>query len=357
MSEGENTTQKKITLLEMAETLNTSVSTVHKALYGKKGVSVALRDRIVSFAHTQGYQVDARKRNKLVNIVALFPEPVGFDRYFYQYIWEGLNVRSRELPKTHIKLTTLTFDGTIEDQLRVLSSILLDQSTTVDGLVTIVWSAERLFDALKKLQEAGIQIYTVSADAPLHLRVANIATNSYTLGRVAADYLGATIHESGRVILIGTRRDSKNHAQVVRGFYDRLSKVRPELQIIELYESVGYPQSLFETMREFLETFDDIKGIYANNARTTAGLYEASLAHPFPNNLRIVGSEIFTQSVAAVNQGVIHALIDQNPFAHGYQALSLVYDNLVLGKEIRSMNEIPIHIYLPSNLPKVKDHS
>ncbi len=346
---------KKPTLNDIAKSLNISVSSVHKALTGKQGVSEALRKQVVSTAQAIGYSINVKKKQQPIRIAAVFPNPVGIDQYFYQFVWKGLKVRAAELGASLCELSTFTFDGTIKNQIAILSSLIQKESPPLDGVITIVWDEEKLHDILLQFKEKGIRVYTVSADSQPSLRTSHIAIDAYQMGKVAAEYLSVAIHDPGHVILIGTRRDSHNHAHVVRGFYDQLSQARPDIQIIELYESVRYPEKIFDTMREFLNSFEDIRGIYANNARTTAGLYAAALEKPFSKDLVFIGSEAFDQSIAAVEAGIVHALIGQNPFRHGYASLSIAYENIALDKEVASKVELPIQFYLRNNLPHLQN--
>ena len=344
----------KVTLNDIAKAAGVAVGTVHKALNDQKGVNSEKRAEIKALAEELGYRERSAKiREK--NVVALFPAPKGDDSYFYQYIWKGIDRRASELRGKGLNLIKETFDGTMEDQLAKLNSILEESGDSLSGLVTIIWDENMFLDIIEKYDEKGIKVFTVSADAPFSHRFASVIINHYRTGKLAAEYLGSVINGSGKVIITGTRRDIGSHSQIVRGFFNQMSMSNPDIQIIELYETKSHPEKLVETLSDFLEGFPDIKGIYINNARTTA-LIGSFLAHSkYKNQLKIVGSELFKDSINLMKQEVFCALIDQQPFQQGYEGIDLAYETLVLGNKIETMNYINNKLYLFNNLPSEKE--
>lgn len=343
--------RKKTTLQDIALAMGISVGTVHKALYNKKGVSEKKRQLIISTAKEMQYESSGLTIQEAHEIAILFPKPITTDKYFYQYIWKGIEQRAQELSPNQFKILEFTFDGTQQNQLEMMEKILKDHGDTIDGLLTIIWDEFSFQDILKEFTNKGIKIFTVSSDAPFSNRTSSIMTNPYQMGRLAAEYLGSVIPSSGRVIIMGTRRDSANHAQVVRGFFDQMSKTNPAIQIIELYESVVNPKIIYETLEDFLSKFDDIHGIYINNARTTAGVYKVFRDNPKKEQLKLIGAEIFQESVQGVQENIFQALIDQNPFEQGYKAVSIAYENIAQNREVLKKYDIPISLYLSNNLP------
>ena len=126
--------------------------------------------------------------------------------------------------------------------------------------------------------------------------------DSYKTGLLAAEYLGSVVKGPAHVVIIGTTRWWS------RASIKALTRRIPLLQIIELYESKQYPEKLFETLQEMLAKFSDIKGIYANNARTTIKI--SLLVHGLKEkrDLWVLGSELFSQSKKALEERILHFL-------------------------------------------------
>lgn len=347
--------EKKITLQDIAKTAGVTVGTVHKALHNKKGVSPEKRDEILALANSLNYCPSALPAHKTCKIAAVFPAPTNDNRYFYQYIWKGIHDRAGELSTCHFEVIDFMFEGGLKQQLELLNSIWDKHRHEIAGLMTVIWNENDSLEILNKFSQENIRIFTLSADAPFSQRTSCIMANPYRTGRLAAEYLGALLAVPCRVIIIGTKRDTNNHAQVVRGFFNQMTETNPLIEIIELYESVNYPEKLCDTLSEFLHTFDNILGIYANNARTTAKVCSMIEEIGYQNKVKIVGSELFAESEAALKAGTLNAIIDQNGYEQGYKGVSIAFDSIVLEKPVVSQYNINSSLILKNNLPLRED--
>ena len=344
--------QKKATLQDVATAANVTVSTVHKALHGQKGVSEEKRAEILRIAGSLHYCAAVTPVERSFHVAAVFPKPVHGNKYFYKGLWQGIRDRAEELDAFRFSVDEYTFEGSTSEQLELLEQLYETQCDALDALITIIWNEQAYTDLIDRFVARGVQVFTVSADAPSSQRVSTIMTNPYCTGRLAAEYLGARIEHTGRVIIVGTKRDTVNHARIVRGFFDEMMESDPATEIIELYESVRYPEKLYETVIEFLHSFDNIRGIYANNARCTAGLCNAFKHMGITPGIPIVGSELFTESVSYLRSGMLCAIIDQNAYRHGYVGISAVFDRVVLNRETPPLYSIAPALILRNNIPE-----
>lgn len=76
------------------------------------------------------------------------------------------------------------------------------------------------------------------------------------------------------------------------------------------------------------------------------------LHHPKRDELMVIGTEVFKESVHYMKQGVFNALIDQKPFEQGYQCLSMAFDVIVRGLKVNMINYVSDSLFLLNNLPK-----
>lgn len=346
----------KVTLQDIAKLTGVAPATVYKALSNSKGVSEKKRAEIVQVAKNLNYSSLSTNAPTTQTIAVLFPAPEGEDQYFYQYIWAGIAAREEELRDSSLRVIKVTFDGTIENQLERMELILKLYANKIQGLITIVWEESRFLDIIDRFHNSGIPVFTISSDAPSSARTMSIMANSYKTGRLAAEYMGSVIKDFGRVLIIGTKRDAYNHSNMVRGFFDQMNISNPKIQVIEVYESKKYPEKLQETVQDFLSAFDYVQGIYTNNARTTALIIKTLQNTDKAKSIVFVGSEAFRESIIAMKDGTINALIDQDAFRQGYEGLSLAYKVISGNKEVdKSTHYISSRLYLQSNVPSLKD--
>ena len=80
--------EHRVTIKEIAAEAGVSTGTVHRALYGKKGLSEQTRQQILDLCARRGYRANsaasALKRSAL-RIAAAFPGPQEENSYFYSW--------------------------------------------------------------------------------------------------------------------------------------------------------------------------------------------------------------------------------------------------------------------------------
>ena len=347
---------KKITLQQIARIANVSVGTVHKALHNQKGVSPAKQEEIIALASSLNYYASppSLAPSKECVVAAVFPKPIDSNRYFYQHLWNGIHGKLQELSAFRFQVQDYAFEGGLAQQLKILQEILDHHLSEIQALITVIWNEDTCLGLLNQFTDAGVKVFTLCADAPSSKRTSTIMTNAYQSGRLAAEYMSALLPGPGRVIIVGTKRDTTNHAQIVRGFFEQMLEDNPLLEIIELYGSVNYPEKLYQTLEEFLTRFPGIRGIYANNARTTAGMCSMLDMRTWEHKPIIVGSELFEESIAYLKKGILHAIIDQNGYQLGYKGISVIFEHMILKKEVRSRYILTQALYLRNNLPETE---
>ena len=112
--------KKRVTIKDIAIEAGVSTGTVHRAIYGKKGVGEEVQKRIIDLCLKHGYRINtvasALKRGNL-RIVAAFPAPEGKNRFFYSSVWQGFRRCMAELHDYNIEIVELPYyPGTEHDQ-------------------------------------------------------------------------------------------------------------------------------------------------------------------------------------------------------------------------------------------------
>lgn len=100
---------RRVRLEDIAARCGVSVSTASRALAGGKGVSAALRERLIEAARTLNYSIPASLMGRKVILAASSAAMVDYVRsQFTFYVLEGLNERARALD---VEIVTLAVAG------------------------------------------------------------------------------------------------------------------------------------------------------------------------------------------------------------------------------------------------------
>ena len=133
--------EHRVTIKEIAAEAGVSTGTVHRALYGKKGLSEQTRQQILDLCARRGYRANsaasALKRSAL-RIAAAFPGPQEENSYFYGSVWHGFRRCMAELDDYNLEVLELPYyPGTERGQAETLNACFEQYGGKIDALLTI----------------------------------------------------------------------------------------------------------------------------------------------------------------------------------------------------------------------------
>ena len=129
--------KKDVTIHDVAAAAGVSAGTVHRALYGKPGVSAALRQEILHLADEMNYQpgpTPAMRSRRTHRIVVALPGCTRENHFFFSRMWDGCRQQLEDLAAYHLDVVEAPFDDTPENgfaaQLaRIFRQYRLDESS------------------------------------------------------------------------------------------------------------------------------------------------------------------------------------------------------------------------------------
>ncbi len=168
----------KVTMSDIAEELEISKNAVSLALRGKSGVSEALRRKIIDTARAMGYQGFIPESENCC-IVALVPEYIYRDVYFYSEIFWAVEQETRSLGHT---LVTLSVSAQVQEALTLPQ---LPTELNILGMLTIgVFNRPYLV----KLKETGIPLVSVDI-AYNDIDIPSVCSSNLSGGYRAVEHL------------------------------------------------------------------------------------------------------------------------------------------------------------------------
>lgn len=343
---------KRVTLKDISKKLNVSLSTVHKALYDKKGISEATREKILKAADEMDFKINiiaSTLKRKAVRIAVVLPEAIGEERYFYKDIWNGIFEAKESLKDFNIEIINIPFRGNdYKLQRKILENVFDKYSSSIDGLLTVPWNSSELNNIINKFSDSGISVVTINTDAPFSKRIACIAPPSEKIGMLAAELMSKMIDSSGKVIIISGNKETTLHNKIVEGFINVMSKELPLIDIIQIIDTNS--NNTYETLKEFFKNFDNIKGIYSNNSRNTLLVGNLIKEMNLLNKFKVIGTDIFDESIKFLRDNIVQAVIYQNPYMQAYEGINFLF-NYLIKSEVNIPNEFnKISIVLKNNL-------
>ncbi len=341
-----------VTIKDIALKLGVSPTTVHKALYNKKGISEQTRQEILDYAGKNNFKLNkaaSALKRRPIKLAALLIEPVGFRRFFYADILSGVDFALNNLAPFNIEIKKYYSPLEANAQIAVLERIFAEVGDQIDGLLVVPSHARKLAAPMQKFTDKGVKVITVNSDVSERARHACVASNTFMSGKLAAELMcDIGIPVNGQVVLLGGNREMYNHQRTSKGFLRLMLEEEPTVDVLEIYD--GYGDDTMERMlRKFLETFDDIAGVYSNTSSNTLTMCKVVRDMGLSEKITIIGSDVFDELMPFFEDRTLTALLYQNPTLQGYKGIHTLYDMITGVPNIPERYEISTGIVFRSN--------
>jgi len=340
------------TIKDIAANLGVSPTTVHKALRNKKGIGDDTRERILTYVRENNFhlnKVASALKRRPIKLAALLIEPVRSRRFFYADILSGVTNAMEELAPFNVSLETYFSPLKAERQLEILGDIFKDRANVIDGLLIIPAHETMLSDMLRQFIQKDIKVVTVNSDTKPGSRHACVASDTAMSGRLAGELMCTLgIGQGKKLLMMAGNRDMHNHQRTSRNFLAYINDERPDVDVLEIYGGNDEEDAL-RRLRQFLDVFSDIAGIYCNTSVDTLGMCRMLKEMGMAGRMPVIGSDVFEELIPYFDERVITASIFQKPWTQGYQGINSLY-NLITGEtEIKQRIELSTGIAFRSN--------
>ena len=338
---------------DIAARLNVSPTTVHKAIHGKKGISEKTRNAILNYMNQNGFRPNraaAALKRQLIKLACVLIEPSGRN-FFYQDILSGIKTVIAELQTFNVETSIHFTSFSHDEQIKVLENLLIKEGDSLNGLVITPAHHEKLNDIIRCFTERKIKIVTLNSDAEGSTRQANVSCDNTIIGRSAGELMAAFLDDSktGKILLLGGNRYLRNHQETAQGFISTISELKSELDVFECYE-FDDPARLKKYMKEYLESFSDILGVYCNNLRNTFTACETIREMGFSRKLKFIGSDVHLKMLPFFEDNTLNATIFQNPQQQAGKSLWNLYYLVTKEEKVSEFTKTSISIVIRSNV-------
>ena len=304
----------RITIRDVAEKAGVSISTVHQALNGKKGVGDETRSRIQEVAASLGYQPNPMASNlkrKAKRIAVIFPRSA-----YYKTVWSGardyldasanLNLECIEMPYS---------DGERQGAFRDEFFAGLDQQH-IDGILITGHSDVFSRADWQSIESRGIAVTLLGADLPMSHRIFCVLPDYEIIGRTMAELLLSRIPPFGSIALCAGNPKWEPHAKVVQGFDAYLEQEQATNRVYRNYSWDGQEDSLIDVIRMISQP--DVAACCSVLSQSSVLLGRALQETGKAGKVFAVGSDLSPENITFLQSGVFNNLIEKNPYAQGY---------------------------------------
>ncbi len=195
-----------------------------------------------------------------------------------------------------------------------------------DGIITAAYedSAE-LREAVRKAREADIPVIFIDSDVEDIGRLCYIGSDNFAAGKTAGAMLAEKCGGQAQVAVITSYSSNANQTERIAGFMEALEDY-PEMKVVSVLEGQSKIALLKERVMSMLEEQPGTNAIFCAEGYASSSIcYLLQENKEKFSNIKIITFDS-TQSKAALGRKELAAIINQDPYEMGRQAVEVLWE-------------------------------
>lgn len=196
---------------------------------------------------------------------------------------------------------------------------------------------------------AQLPVVTMVSDLPQGGRMAYVGLDNRAAGRTAGELMGRYIGErGGDIVVVSGLQSFIGQGEREMGFRAVLAERHPHCRLLTVVETREQPEKAGDLVSAILKRTPDIAGIY-NLSAGDVGIVETLRRFGRAEKTVFITHELTPERKALLLEGVIDAIIDQNPELEAMTAVQLLAQHFGRKAEEVIATTTPIRIFIREN--------
>ncbi len=318
------------TIKEIAALAGVSRGTVDRVLNHRGSVNPATAERIEKIARELDYKPNvaglvlaAQKKKLKLGVILFSPE-----NPFYLDVFEGVSSKAEELAGYNCTVIVKQIASSVEAQLSAIEELVAEE---INGIALAPYNDSRIRDKINLLSEQGIPVVTLNTDIENTRRIAYVGSHYTKSGSTAAGLLRLMTHGEVHVGIITGSSNILCHTERIAGFTESLKPFSDTIHIAEIVEVHDDEFESYEKTTALLKRHPEINALYFVAGGVYGGCRSVK-ALGLQNQMRIVAYDMVPTTKELLRQGIISAVICQQPKLQGSKPLALLFTYLTTGE-------------------------
>ena len=242
---------------------------------------------------------------------------------FWKELKLGLEAAARE-QKVVVEFNAPRFNNP-QEELRFLD---IAVTSEVDGIITHVSSDSDFTELINKAVGKGIPVVTLENDDKDSDRNSFVGTNSFELGKAAAELMiMATAGRANIAVIVSNdlELDSTIQNLKMNGFLSTL-KGFPEMKVVRTYTSKMGILSAEEITQQIISGQDNINAIFTTSSVDTIGSAQLVVDRNKVGSIAIVGYGDTEDILRYISKDIIYGTVMSDPYKMGYESINALID-------------------------------
>ena len=198
----------------------------------------------------------------------------------------------------------------------------------VDGIALAAQDRTALDASLDRAAKEGVPVTVFDSGVDSTNYMTFVATNNYAAGEMAARKLAELLHNKGKIAMVLHVPGSSSTMERERGFEDCIAKEFPQIHILQKQYGMSDRSKAMAAAENILTAHPDLDGIFASTEPSSVGTALALNSRKLAGKIKFVAFDASEGMVEDLKRGTIDALVAQDPFRIGYEAVQTLVDKL-----------------------------
>jgi ribose transport system substrate-binding protein len=243
--------------------------------------------------------------------------PKGTSHLFWLQVEEGARAAGKEFH------ATILWSGPQQEteyarQIEIVDSMI---ARHVDGLAVAAADRQILNASLERAAAAKIPVTVFDSGVDSDKYMTFVATDNLAAGGLAARKLAELLGGKGTVAVMGHAPGSFSTMDRERGFTETLAKEFPGIRVVATQFSMADPAKGMAAAENILTAHPELSGMFASSEPSSVGVARAIRARGLAGKVKFVAFDSTEGLKADEKAGVIQALVVQDPYKIGYEAV------------------------------------
>ena len=316
--------QKRASVKDIAAALQISLSTVHKALTGKPGISEARRKQVLRMAEELGYAVNTTAQTlsrKHMTLGVILP---GHWQEFFDRMKDGIRAELEALEGQKVLGVYYEVSPVPDAQEGARLRDWLDLEKP-DAILYCASHYAINAMALEILLGSCCPFFWVGGSAEQPGSISSITVDGALTGRLAADFLFCARGQALCAAVFTGSLKTPVHKAKAEAFCQRIEENGG--QLLSLCQTEDDPERTRQAFEALLDAHGELNGVYVSTA-TSEPVCRVIQERGLTGRLTLVGTDLFDVLADYMKQGVMQATVNQNQEEVGRQAVRTAWEYL-----------------------------
>jgi len=210
-------------------------------------------------------------------------------------------------------------------QIQIVDSMI---ARHVDGLAISAQDRTALDASLDRAAREGIPVTVFDSGVDSTNYMTFVATNNYEAGQMAAHKLAELLNGKGSIAMVLHVPGSFSTMERERGFEDTMAKEFPRIHIEQKQYGMSDRSKAMAAAENILTAHPSLDGIFASTEPSSVGTALALKSRGLAGKIKFVAFDASEGMIEDLKGGTIDALVAQDPFRIGYEAVATLVDKL-----------------------------